>query len=817
MKTLSLLSVSIALAITPSVVSATVSNAALHQPTDQAATFQVSSMQTTPSEQEAFQQLRLKWSESFLGAPDAAFDDKLKQMVITTNNGAQKHWDSINTDAGRVSLWNDLALDDQTEAGKKILGANLRTSYQRLFIMAKAYQLRDGALQHNPQLLEAIIDGLTFLNQHYYKVGVKEWGNWWHWELGTPKDIHNILVVLYEQLPPALIASYLDATRYFTPLPTHLGAGPGADTSSNPHYRESTGGNRTDNTLVVLLRGILANDSTEITAAINALSPVVNYVEQSDGFYQDGSFLQHYDIAYNGTYGNVLLGGLGAQMSLVANTQWQVTDPKLQEIYPLIFKSYAPLLYRGTMMEFVNGRAISRPQEQGHDVGHNVLASLLHYIDGAPAQYVTPLKQLIKTQISQDTYIDFFESLNHVGNYQKAQQLVQDETIVAKDNQLGFFAFPAMDRVVYRTDDWAFSLAMHSSRLGNFECMNNENRKGWFTGDGMGYFYNQQLDHYHNYWPAIDSYRLAGTTVDDQVMSDCEGQRNQIAGGRKSQMEWVGSVKLDDAGSTGMDFSNWNDTLTAKKSWFMFEDMVVMLGSNIESSIGANVTTTVTNRKLSEQGKTDILVNGVKWQAAQNPTVKSLLIDNPTLEDSALGYVFLTPTELAVKREIRQGNWSEIGTKTGDVSAEFVTATIDHSPAHDGYAYVVLPDSDLDDIAEFVEEKPIKVLRQDDVAHIIKNKEDKVIAANVWQQQAVKITSQITAVGKMALMVEKDDGEHHIAISDPLQTQTLLELEFKKPVKIKSDPEQRLQLGDRRTLLIDVTGLKGRSYAFTVK
>ncbi len=207
----------------------------------------------------------------------------------------------------------------------------------------------------------------------------------------------------------------------------------------------------------------------------------------------------------------------------------------------------------------------------------------------------------------------------------------------------------------------------------------------------------------------------------------------------------------------------------------------------------------------------------MKWQAAQNPTVKSLLIDNPSLEDSALGYVFLTPTELAVKREVRQGNWSEIGTKTGDVSAEFVTATIDHSPALNGYAYVVLPDSDLDYIAEFVEEKPIKVLRHDNVAHIIKNKEDKVIAANVWQQQAVKITSQITAVGKMALMVEKDDGEHHIAISDPLQTQTLLELEFKKPVKIKSDPEQRYKLGDRRTLLIDVTGLKGRSYAFTVK
>lgn len=378
--------------------------------------------------EQAFSQLRQKWAEGFLGASDIAFDQKLKQMVITANNGAQKHWSSMNTASTRLSLWNDLVLDDQSEAGKKVLGAKLRSSYQRLFIMAKAYQLRGGVLQHNPQLLAAIIDGLQFLNQHYYKVGAKEWGNWWHWELGTPKDIHNILVVLYDQLPAQLITHYLDATRYFTPLPTHLGAGSGADVSSNPHYRESTGGNRTDNTQVVLLRGILANDSAEIFSAIQALSPVVDYVQASDGFYQDGSFLQHYDIAYNGTYGNVLLGGLGAQMSLVANSPWQVTDPKLQEIYPLIFKSYAPLLYRGTMMEFVNGRAISRPQEQGHHVGHNVIASLIHYLDGASAQYLYPLQQLIKTQISQDTYLDFFDSINHIGNYQKSAAVTPKST-----------------------------------------------------------------------------------------------------------------------------------------------------------------------------------------------------------------------------------------------------------------------------------------------------------------------------------------------------------------------------------------------------
>ncbi len=172
----------------------------------------------------------------------------------------------------------------------------------------------------------------------------KNGGNWWHWELGTPKDIHNILVLLYDQLPSDLIAAHTQATRYFTPETTHLGAGAGADVSSNPHYRLSTGGNRTDNTQVVILRGILDNNSAEIEASIAALSPVLAEVTTSDGFYSDGSFLQHYDIAYNGTYGNVLLNGLGAQLDLVAGSPWQATDPVLKNIYPIIFKKLCAII-----------------------------------------------------------------------------------------------------------------------------------------------------------------------------------------------------------------------------------------------------------------------------------------------------------------------------------------------------------------------------------------------------------------------------------------------------------------------------------------
>lgn len=240
-----------------------------------------------------FVRLRTRWAENFLGDPSAPFDVTLKKMVVSTNNNAQKQWSAMNTDAARLSLWDDVVLDKITPEGQKKLGAAIRTSYQRLFMMAKAYRLRDGNLQGNPQLLAAIVDGMTFLNQHYYQVGGKEWGNWWHWELAIPRDIHNTLALIYDDVEQQVITDHLAATRYFTPEATHLGAGPGVKWSSNPRYRVSTGGNRTDNTQVVLLRGILSHNENEVEAAIAGLPAVLQYVTDKDGFYQDGSFIQH--------------------------------------------------------------------------------------------------------------------------------------------------------------------------------------------------------------------------------------------------------------------------------------------------------------------------------------------------------------------------------------------------------------------------------------------------------------------------------------------------------------------------------------------
>ncbi len=562
-----------------------------------------------------FGNLRARWAENFLGSPNKPFDGALKSMVKSTNKHAKKHWQNMLTGGARsASLWSDLGLDNASDVGKKALGPHIRTSYQRLFTMAKAYRLRGGTYENDEELLTAIVDGMTFLVTNYYKDGVEEWGNWWHWELGIPRDVHNTLTLIFDDVPKSLIDAHVKATKYFVPEATHLGAGAGAKHSSNPKYRESTGGNRTDNAQIVLLRGILSENEDEVKQALRALPAVLQYVESSDGFYKDGSFIQHYDIAYNGTYGNVLLGGLGLQLSLVAGSRWQASNSALREIYPLIFRSYEPFLYRGTMLDFVNGRAISRPSEQGHDVGHSVMRSLVYYIDGAQPEDKKRLTALLKALVSKDDATHFFASTKNVVNYQKALEIIRSTKIVERPELIGHFSFPSMDRVVHRRKGWLFSLAMHSSRVGNYECMNNENRKGWYTGDGMTYLYNGQLDSYRDFWAVVDSKRLAGTTLVDEAIAPCDGQRNAIKGGRKKAMDWVGALKLGDYGVVGMDFVNASASLNAKKSYFMFDDEVVMLGSDIVSNGVGDPVSVVANRKLPRRDNAQVYVDGKHWQ-----------------------------------------------------------------------------------------------------------------------------------------------------------------------------------------------------------
>ena len=91
------------------------------------------------------------------------------------------------------------------------------------------------------------------------------------------------------------------------------------------------------------------------------------------------------------------------------------------------------------------------------------------------------------------------------------------------------------------------------------------------------------------------------------------------------------------------------------------------------------------------------------------------------------------------------------------------------------------------------------------------------MAATVWGIEEVAVTPHITVSGAAALLLKQEKGRKQIALTDPLQTQAHITLRFNKPVKIISDPQNRVQISGHKEVMVDMHNLRGQTYLFSVK
>ncbi|RJX75265.1 hypothetical protein DZ860_00850 [Vibrio sinensis] len=744
--------------------------------------------------------IREKWASYFLGDVNQPITENMKTQIIEINTQAKELLNTMTLD--KNGLWEELPLHKDSAAEKQKLGVNLYATYNNIFTLARAYKLQGGELYHDSDVREAITESLVLLNEHHYHVGTPEYGNWWHWELGISRTAQNTLVVMYNDIPYEIVNNYVDASRYFVPVPTHLSVGYGAPYSSAPLAWESTGGNRTDNAQVVLVRGLLENNKDEIKSAIAALPSVIPYVESGDGFYSDGSYIQHKDLPYSGTYGQVMLEGLGMLLGAVANTEYQATDPELQKIYPLMLETFAPLLIDGRMSDMVNGRAISRMTGQNDEIGESVLSAMLLYVDGAPLEYKEQLTSFLKHHFDAKGGL---EKTRLINNHQIADRMMMTRE-VKEQSTVSHKQFPNMDRVIHHRDDWSFGIAMHSDRVGNYESINGENLKGWHTADGMTYLYNQQKHYSNGYWVAGDAFKHAGTTVLLTERENATGQLSAQRNGRNGAMDWTGGASLGDYGVAGMKFVNFNSDLSANKSWFMFDNEIVALGSDIKNSSSDQAITTVENRQVEQAAS--LMVDGLTVEKF-NGNPKSFEItyntDAPVNEHSTIQYSILDDSVVDIQKQCRSGDWSDIGTSQGSVTACFYEAVINHDD-NDSYAYMVTPNrTEISD--------SVTIVKNSNGVHAVEHKELGIFAANFFEDGKAGF---ITADDQMSIMTQEKDGLLYVAVSNPTRSWFDIDFTVDGSIELVEDSDKRVELNDNK-LSIDMNGLAGSSYKFVIK
>lgn len=707
-----------------------------------------------------FSALRAKWLTVLTGGDgiDTA-DPDISARVAAITDAANTAWASMDTSADRTYLWAS-EKDITTQVGEAA------TTYTRLASMGLAYRTHGSALEGNSDLGSDIADGLGWLYDNVYNETVPETGNWWYWSIGIPQQLLQLLVFTYDLLSADQLATYLKPVLKYSDLPGQTGA------------------NLVWISDCLARAGVLLGDSARVSYACDQILAVLPYVTQGDGFYTDGSFIQHAHFAYTGSYGISLLSVLAPFLNWVSDSPWQVTDPAVANVSKWVHDSFAPLMYHGHMMDMVRGREISRYYSTDLDAGHLVISGVLDVIEFASADDQTAFGSMIKQWIDPTYYagVDDLGRTTPVSVYYitRAKAILADTSIPVGTTPDSYRQYAAMDRAVQWRSDCAIGISMSSNRIATYESINDENLHGWYTGSGMTYLYNADRSQYTgDFWPTVNPYRLPGTTVEASQLADSQGQGYLAPDGDAG-----GTLINGKYGTSGMRLDQPGG-LTGIKSWFLLGDKVVMLGSDIASTGPNTVESIVENRKLNSAGDNPITIND---RTMPSTTGWSAVIKNArtvhltgSVPGSDIGYYFPRPVVLHALRESRTGRWRDINdASTTPITANYATIWLDHGiqPSGANYAYAMMPGISNERLRAYADAPDFTVLANNGDVQAVCDHHLKITAAQFWANH-LTTAGEITSDHRSAVMIATSQHGLHVAVSDPSQSGQTVHLEIR--------------------------------------
>ncbi|MGJ6963850.1 polysaccharide lyase 8 family protein [Streptosporangium sp. G11] len=708
---------------------------------------------------------------------DRAYTDRTRALEGSANAVLRK----LKPAAGRPSLWPDLPLSDPRTG-------NFNRSYNRMRTLALAWATPGTAMHRDSQVAETAVRALDFLYEHAYHEGLDRRGsNWFWWEIGVPRALTDTCALLYDGLPSGRLERWLRPLRRWCPDPERRVSHPGV---------VETGANRAGKAMAVAMRGVLTHDARLVRRARDAVSDLLRPTRgPGDGFYRDGSFIQHDVYPYTGSYGVDYLESVAKLIAMLAGSPWEITG--IGNVYDLVDRSFVPFLFDGLMMDCVRGRQISVQGHRDHHSGHKAVEAVLTLLETAPERHARRWRPLVKGWLTRNQATPY-GAFAPPASIARATALLEDPSVPVGPRTTGTYVFADMDRVVHRRPTWAYAIAMSSERIGAAEAMNRENLHGWYTGDGMTYFYTGDLTHWNDdLWPTIDPYRLPGTTVDTRRRADLSHDHRRLP-----STPWAGGVALDgEYGVAAMRLIAGDSSLRAKKAWFLLDDAVIALGAGITASDGRRVETILENRNTHDRHPP--LTRGDGWIHLSG----------------VAGYALLDGADAKVIRKERTGRWRDIdkgattGGDTSPVTRHYTTILIDHGvdPRKARYAYAVLPDASITQMEAY--EGRIEILANSAAVQAISR--DGVIAAVFWRAGTVETADGPLAVdGPCTLLVRRAGKRVRLAVSDP--SRTIDEVKITLPWPVKSVRESDRSVRRARTALkVEVGGSRG--YAHTAE
>lgn len=593
-----------------------------------------------------------------------------------------------------------------------------RTGFQHgrhlsnLVEMGRAYKKKGTKLKGDPKLKKAINLALE-----YWLANDFICENWWWNQIGTPNALISFLLIMDKDITPVQTEKTLKIVGR-----AHLEAS-GARPS----------GDRIKIAGILAKAALYSRDKEVFDKAIRVIEGEIKFSTER-GMQHDYSFHHREDWVNNTlSYGTGYADAFAEWAANVAGTGYKFSEKSLQQLIDYYLDGICKQMIYGISTDpGVMNRDISRKGEY-HVFSTATPERLLKVSDYRKAELENIVKLRKGEQAPKIEFSKFFWNAEHFAVQRK-----------------GFYT----------------SVRMHSTRNRNMEePYNGEGLMNHHRADGTNYI-SRTGNEYSDLAPLVDFQKIPGATIVQKPEMPAE---NEIQ--KDGLTDFVGGVADGLYGAVVFDFRSPHDPLTAKKSWFFFDNVYVCLGTAIKA--GGNNTVATTMNQCWLKGPVSVMESGQKRVLSKG----EYLLENVNwvLHDS-IGYLFMQPEKLNISNKQETGSWFKINRQTStskeEVKGDVFKLWVDHGkrPQNGSYQYVVLPSVSEKDLAAFSTQNPLKVLANSSDVQAVKHLLLNITEIVFYKSGEIQISPELKlGLDSPGMVMIKTEGNSvkSITVADP--------------------------------------------------
>ncbi len=549
-----------------------------------------------------FVNLRKNWRYFLVGDETNNLEDEnIKSLIDSIDKAGKSAWNSMNTNDDAPVLFGNTVVETTLQ---------METQYDMMWNMAKAYGTYGTSLYKNPQLKAAIFYAIERLYDLYYgedEIGNNGWRdvfqyNWWSWYIGVPRPLLETLMVMEEEMLQSDINKYIAPFDYIRSVMRYDKNAVAAQTRC----------------YVVTLSAALRDNVDLMVECLVDFDRLLT-LENVEGPQKDFTYICHECYPLDGMYGTGILSDRFVEVAtILAGTKFEITSAQKYNQALWVYNTFMPIVHNGVMFF----RNCGRSPGFGVNYGRGAIKAAIGSIGCFSEDDDMAFKMFIKRSVTEESLSAVCKYLGTVYFANRLVEIMNDETLPEPEEYQRAHMRYKGDIAAWQRNGTSAFVSMSSERIGAYESINHVNMSGWYQGDGGLYVYTDKTDGIRDefgtgFWNNANMHRLPGTTEDVR-----EREPASISVDYLTPRDFVGGAELDgEYIAAAMDFEAYHfeeiddkvdagyggglpqifSDLTAKKSYFMFDDEVVAVGSDIDSTNEYEVNTYIDNRTLSEK------------------------------------------------------------------------------------------------------------------------------------------------------------------------------------------------------------------------